>query len=379
MALIPTLTLTLLVLAAPEPEGARALYQAGTEAYDQGRYDVAIGAFEEVLRLEARPVAMFAAAQAHRLQFFANDEQSHLERAVELYRAYLEAAPNGARRDHATQHLATLVPILDRRRGAIDGLGESAPVVATRLIVSSKTPGASARLDGGEPVPIPATFEVSPGPHAVSVEAPEHVTEAVETVAVEGGVVAVNLTLAPTPGELAISAPEGARVEVDGRRIGQAPLGGPLRLAPGLHRVAIGSNGREPFLRNVQLPRGGEVTVDAELVPTARRQVAYALFVTGGGLLAGAATTLAFALDRESQAQPLEARLDAAGLSPSEARQYQSLGRERGHFAVATVALGAAAAVAVGSAVLLWVSDEPDLGGVVPVIGPSGAGAAFRW
>ena len=89
----------------------------------------------------------------------------------------------------------------------------------TRVIVSSRVEGAKARIDGGDPQSIPAAFEVQPGEHRIVVEAPEYQPRTLETVAVSGSVVALNVDLDEQPGQLSVRAPEGARVQVDGRAV----------------------------------------------------------------------------------------------------------------------------------------------------------------
>ena len=66
------LTLTLALLSAPEHSEQQALFRAGSEAYRQGRYEVAIEAVEQILRHASPPPVTFSAAQAHRPPYFVN-------------------------------------------------------------------------------------------------------------------------------------------------------------------------------------------------------------------------------------------------------------------------------------------------------------------
>lgn len=372
------LGLMLLATPAVEPpaadvEQAKALYEAGSEAYRQGQYEVAIRAFEEALRLAAHPSLEFSAAQAYRLQFFIDQDLRKLERAVDLYRAYLQGVPSGGRRDHAAQHLSTLEPLLEQRRIEATG-GESVADSVARLIVSSRIEGATARIDDGEPAAIPAAFEVEPGERTVHVEAPEHLAETLETVAVAGSVVALNVELRPAPGRLAVRAPEGAAIFVDRQPVGRAPLAEPLAVPPGSHLLAVTANGRRPFVQQVELGRGQAAEVDAPLGVTTQRWTAWTLFGVAGGALAAGGVTLALSLDREDEAADLEARHDRQGLTVAEADRYADLEAERDTYTAWTIGLGSAAGVALVTATLLWIFDEPDIAGVGLAPAPPGHG-----
>lgn len=371
--------LSAILLASTGVEQAKALYEAGSEAYRQGQYEVAIRAFEEGLRLAGHPALQFSAAQAYRLQFFIDQDLRMLERAIELYRAYLQGAPTGGRREHAAQHLSTLEPLLERRRiEATDG--EQAADTVARLIVASRVEGATARIDDGEPTAIPAAFEVEPGERTVYVEAPEHVAQTLETVAVAGSVVALNVELRPAPGHLVVRAPEGAAVFLDRQPVGRAPLGEPLALAPGSHLVTVTANGRRPFVQQVDLGRGQAAEVDAQLGVTPQRWTSWALFGVAGAALAAGGATLAVTLDREDEGEALEARHARQGLTVAEADRHAALEAERDTYAAWTIGLGSAAGAALVTATLLWVFDEPDIAGVgvAPAAAPGQAGGALR-
>ena len=67
--------------------------------------------------------------------------------------------------------------------------------------------------------------------------------------------------------------PEGAAVEVDGARVGQAPLSGPLLLGPGTHRLRVAREGFVTDERELSLVSGGamEVRVALTAVPKTGR------------------------------------------------------------------------------------------------------------
>ncbi|MCK6547568.1 PEGA domain-containing protein [Myxococcota bacterium] len=377
MSALLVLGLALAVIGADDGvEEARELHRAGSEAYRQGEYTTAIDAFEEAYRLAPRAPVVFSLAQAHRLQYFVDGDVARLARAVELYRQYLTLVDKGGRRDDAAQLLATLEPILDRRRGELGRA--STPTVdqktTGRVIVSSRIDGAVARIDGGDAQKIPATFEVLPGEHRVLVEAPEHRPKALETVAILGTVVALNVELEPEPGQLSISAPDGATINVDGRVIAASSATEPVELAPGRHLVTVTARGHEPFVEPVELGRGQALALTADLSVTTQRVAAYSLFVGSGVVLAGAAVAAGVAFDAESSARPIEARQDARqSLTVDEARRYAALEARRDDY----VRVAAGAAIAGTGAALaglfLYLFDEPQPPRT-PLVVPSTAG-----
>lgn len=356
---------------------ARELYEAGGEAYRQGRYEVAIGAFEESRRLASHPAVTFSLAQSYRLQYFVSNEPTHIERAVALYREYLEQVPTGGRRDHAVQHLSTLAPILARLRTEADAPAGDEPAAAAqaRLIVSSRTAGAVARLDGGEPAAIPATFEVEPGERGVVVEAPEHAPRSVRTVAVAGSVVALNLDLEPLPGQLRVRAPAGAAITLDGRVVGTGPLPTPVEVSPGRHLLVVTDRGRDAYVQQLEIGRGQSVELEADLSVSRQRVAAWTLFGAAGALLVGAGVTLGLALDKEADAEVLGDRLASRGLTTAELARYRELEEDRDELGGLAIGLGAASAAAALTGLLLWVFDEPDAP-TGPLLAPAPGGAA---
>jgi tetratricopeptide (TPR) repeat protein len=362
---------------------AKRLYDAGGQAYEQGRYRIAIDALEEAYRLAPRAPTAFSAAQAYRLQYFVDGDVRRLARAVELYRAYLDLAPDGNRREHAAQHLATLVPILERlrREGVGEGRGRPPEPARTQVIVACRTPGASVRVDDGAPEPAPAAFEVVPGKHSIHVEAAEHLPQTLDTVAVAGSVVALNVALDPQPGAVQVRAPKGARVVVDDRLVGSSPLLGPVELPPGHHQVAVTASGRRPYVRDLELGRGQKMDVEARLELTTQRWFAYGMFATGGALLIGAVATWGVAGVRASQAHDLEAKLDAMmSWTTEEAAQHTALQAQRNDLLRAG-AITAAVGVAAGAlGLVLWLTDKPEapMTVIAPTVGSGSAGLILQ-
>lgn len=368
------------VVAAPtaaEVERAHTLYRAGSQAYRQGRYDVAIPAFEEARRLAPRPPVLFSLAQSYRLQYFVDGDPDKLARAVALYRAYVDVVGDGGRRDHAAQHLSTLVPLL---RGLEDGdaAGRSGP---GRLIVSTPVEGATAHIGADEPSAMPATFVVAPGPVTVTVAAPGHQSRRTETVAVAGSVVALEVDLEPLPARLAIDAAPGTFVRVDGRLLGQTPLDAPLALAPGRHRVVLAAPGRTAFVQFVDLDRAEEATLAATLETSPLRLTAIGLFVGGGLLVAGGGVATALAFDAESDALALEDAYARRGLTSAEAERHRVLVDRRDSRRLTAGALTAAGLTTLAVGAVLWVIDDPPGDGpaLQPGLSLDGGAIGWRW
>jgi tetratricopeptide (TPR) repeat protein len=341
---------------------AKHLYEAGAQAYDDGRYLLAIDAFEESQKLQPRAVTAFALAQALRFQYFIDGSTQKLERAIEMYRAYLSLEPTGSRMEHAGQHLATLVPILERLKREGAAAAAPKPQPKTLLIVACRTKGCTARIDSGPPEPAPAPFQTTPGVHKIEVEAPQHVALSQDAVAVADTVVAIEVKLEPQPGHVEVKAPRGAEVSVDGRSAGVSPLAAPLELKPGRHVVAVSASGRRTFVRDVQLDIGQALLLDAaELELTTQRWFAYAATGAAAGLLIGAATLLAFAGAREDDAGVYDRKLGMMmALTTDEARDYRQLLVERDELVRAGLITGTVAVAAAVVALVLWLTDRPE-------------------
>jgi len=332
---------------------ARALYEAGSAAYAKGRYDVAIEAFRAALAITERPALLFALAQTHRLQYFAALERNDLDAAVTLFQRYVAIAPAGTGRDHATEHLAVLLPLQQQAR--LQDLQEGAEKERpARIIVSSTTPGAMGQIAGQGPAQeLPAAFEVPPGPHDVLLTAPQYVDATVSTVAVAGASVAVTATLQLQPAVVTLEAPVHASVVVNRESRGTGSM--QLSLPPGEHDVWVGAHGRTPFSRRVRLAPGERVNLQAPLPFTLQTWAGISASAAGGALALTAAVPLVWAVTSEIQLLDLETQLATRALSVDEVQNYQQLGEQRTWAATATIALaaGGAAVAAVGAGLLL--------------------------
>lgn len=354
--MITCLALCLALLAPGDADQARALYQAGGRAYRAGNYDIAIDAFASADRLSERAVVVFALAQAYRLRYFQRGVIGDLEAAIAAYQRYLIRAPQGSRNAHATQHIAVLTPLLERKR--IEATRAQPPPPKARLIITSAVAAAEAWVDAGDPRPVPAAFEVEPGPHTIAVRAPGHRVVEQETVAVADTAVAVGLDPRPIPGTLQVDAPRIARLHLDGVALSSAAQRLPVEVAPGPHVLLARAPGHRPQQVRFAIASGRATRLDVDLEPTTQRLVAWGALGAAGLLAAGGVVTGAVAWDAQRDAQHLETAL-GRGITGDAFAEHDRLRARRDTYADATLALGISAGVALVAGALLWLFDDP--------------------
>jgi hypothetical protein len=405
LCLIGGLLLASPARAADDPasvEQAKALFNAGAQAYDAGRFGAAIQAFQQAYALAPRPAILFSMAQAERKSFYVDRRADDLKHAIEHYHRYLELVPSGGRRGDAADALAELEPMASRLAPQEAATTGAAPVEAkTRIMVTSSTPGARASLDDGPLTDVPLIDDVKPGKHRILVEADGYFDETREALAATGSLSAVDVPLRDRPASLSIALDASAALSIDGRSTASTPLARPLELPAGTHVVTITRNGSRAFTRELTLERGKAETLDVKLETSRQRTVAWVFFgAAGAALLAGGAFT-AGAFVEQSNAQKIVTAQAAGNIPSSDVGAYQSDVSARDRWrsvAYATFGSGIGLA-AVGTA--LWLFDTPSvtLGpppadsprrpveppkkrepmdmGVVPWVGPGLAGVAF--
>jgi len=92
---------------------SRVLFRQGVAHFQRGEYDLAASAFEAGYRLEPKALFLYNAAQAYR-------KGRHAQRSLELYEAYLEAAPDAPERAEVERHLDALRSELGTSSGAAE-------------------------------------------------------------------------------------------------------------------------------------------------------------------------------------------------------------------------------------------------------------------
>lgn len=369
---------------------AKQFFEGGRRAYEAGQFKAAITAFSESYRLSPRAATVFSLAQAYRLHYFQEKDPTSLKRAIDLYRQYLVEEPQGARRGDSAEFLAAIEPIWARmeekdRRG-VEQKREAA--LETQLMISSGVSGASASVDGGAPVSLPAVLAVRPGPHKIRTEAPGYVVEELEATALEGRVIMVEARPAPKPAIVVVKAPEGIDVSVGGRPIGETPLLGPLSLPAGRHFLSFTERGHYPLTKEIEVERGQETAVEVELDTTGQRTLSYAFWAGSVALIGGGIATTFIALGAEDEARRIEAIPEnlQRTITPAEAVHHDREIVRRDRWALASgVMFGTALGAAVTGTILYFFDlprvTLPAVGPVdiVPTAGPSGGQISGRF
>jgi len=358
------LALALVLFAIPLPGRAqdaegRRYFEAGNAAFALGRYLVAATAFEEAYRHTPLPETAFSAAQAYRRQYWVDQDPARLRRAQELYRAYLDAVPEGGRREHAVTHLQTIELLLARLDPAAPAPAEVA--APTQLMIVSRTPRARAAIDDGPLAPVPLIQDVPAGPHRVRVEADGWYPSAERWIAVEGRLVVVEKDLSPRPAWLFVHAPAGASVSIDDARAVEAPMRRAIALRHGPHRVVATARGRVPFVRAFDLARGERAVLDVQLPMTLQRRVAWGLLGGAGVTMAAALVTGSLALAAESRASSIWERHEERQLPllGQDLLAYQRDVERRDDLRAVTIALGVGTLALAAGWALLVVLDAP--------------------
>jgi hypothetical protein len=285
-------------------EDARRLFLAGSQAFNEGRLDVAASSFEAAYRLEPLPGLLWNLGQTYQRKFMVDGETASLRRAIDAYRHYLAASPNGVNRDEATRLLTDLVMMLGRV--APDQLGAAPlppppPPLRTEVMVVTEAPAAAVSLDGAAAVPAPLLATVGAGEHRAEVSAPGYFPAEIKVTAVEGRLVVGEARLQARPAELHVGGRHG-EVDVDGKLVGHAPL--TLALDAGSHTVAVRARGHQPWVQTLELARGTRLEVAPSLPTTTRRRAA--LWLLGTSCVVGAGTVAAAALWGQADASAHE-------------------------------------------------------------------------
>lgn len=329
---------TLLALAAPciaqsapDIERAKASFKAGANAYAAGDYLAAIQALEAAYEISPLPAIAFSLAQAERKQYFVNDDRAHLERALTLFRRYLQEEPRGARREDARLAVSQLEPLLGAKPGRVEP-ALKAQARPTRVMIVSDAPGARISLDGGPAAGSPLIREVAPGKHRARVQARGFVDAERDVTALAGELLLTEVRLGERPGTLNVWAPAEADVFVDGVYVGQ---GGPLvtvSLPSGTHQLIVAQKGRRLARRDVRLARGQTRTENVSLEPTSQRTVSQLLFIGGGAALGASLVFSALAVRSENHAEDFLQQQSHHTVFRSQVVAYNASLAERGRY-----------------------------------------------
>lgn len=319
---------------ATDVERAKASFKAGANAYAAGDYLAAIQALETAYQLSPLPAIAFSLAQAERKQYLVARERVHLERALELFRRYLEQDPRGARREDALSALALLEPLLGAKPASVEA---AAKVQArpTRLMIVSDTPGAQISLDDAPAAASPLIREVTPGKHRARVRARGYLEVRRDVIAVAGELLMTEVQLSELPSSLHVWAPADAQIYVDGVYVGRGGARLTVPLRSGTYQLSVAQKGRRLVRRNLEIERGKARSEVVELEPTVQRSLSELLFIGGGAALGAGVALSAFAIRSENRAEAFIARQQRRTVEEAELVAYHASLVERDRYRTA--------------------------------------------
>jgi len=342
-------------------EQAKALFNAGAQAYSVGQYVAAIDAFEEAYKLQPLPAIVFSLAQAERRQYFVDHKPDRLTKALDGFRKYIAEVTQGGRRGDAVAAIAELEPLADKAKTMPPPPPAEPVKQATRIMVTSPIPSAKVEVDGSSAGDAPYIGEVKAGKHTVVVKAKGYDDEKREVAVAEGGVIALDLEPRERPAFLNVKGPSGADISVDGRPVAVTPLASPLALSHGRHFVSVTKNGKLAFTREIAVVRGETSSVDVSLESSGQRYVAYgflgagvAAFVTGG-------VFVGLTLDRQHKAQSVLDTKDKSNIDPSQLGDYQAARADRDKYRTMSFVTFGAGAVLTTVGIVLFAFDRPSV------------------
>lgn len=345
-----------------ELDRAKESFQAGATAYAAGDYLAAIQALEAAYELTPLPAIAFSLGQAERRQYFVDHGRAHLDRAIALFRRYVELAPGGSRRPDALDALSQLEPlaVAQPAPSALAGPRVNEAERRTRVLITSDAPLARLVLDGGPASGSPLIREVTPGKHRVLVEAPGFYPSLRELTAVAGELVGTQVPLRERPSTLSLWTSADAEIYVDGTFVSQGGEGVTVQLASGNHRIAVGQKGHRVAVRDVHSVRGNAESIRVTLEPTSQRILSNALFIAGGAALGASLVASALAVRAEGQAEAFLGRRAQRNVTASELYSYNSAIIDRDRYRLGTtVALAAAGSLFI-TGLFLHELDQPN-------------------
>jgi tetratricopeptide (TPR) repeat protein len=319
--------LLFIALFASQPQAAddaqaKTYFNAGAQAYEAGQFSTASRAFEMAYKLSPKPGVLFSLGQSERRQYFIDRDISHLERALDAFRRYVDGNEQGSRRREAVEALSEIEPLLQQsKRGAT---ASAAPVnnTTTKLMVTSATTGAQITLDDGVPSPVPFIQDVSVGMHHLRVSAEGFVEERRDVPVEQGALVALDFSLQDEPAHIEVHGPVGASVWLDGLQQGTLPLTGSLLTARGSHRVGLLKPGLESALQSLTLERGELKILELNPPMSAQRVAAWTTFGVGAASIVAAVTMGIIGSVQAQKAQVILDRARDQNISPKDVETY---------------------------------------------------------
>lgn len=192
----------------------------------------------------------------------------------------------------------------------LDPFQKAAPIVVS--VDGPQT--ATIKVDGKEvgtaskDQPYKGTVSVSPEPHVISAEAPGFVAAqwTLRAEDTEQKTVSLQLASDQRKGKLVILArPEGATIEIDGKTVGASRWEGPVDT--GSHQVVVKKQGFYTWSYDVEVPKGGERSVTAQL--NEDRNTSYVPWLIGTVLVVGGSAVAAYLIAKPNDEEPVNGTL----------------------------------------------------------------------
>lgn len=356
-------TLTVQAQSTVELERAKASFRAGAAAYAAGEYPAAIQALAQAYALTPLPAIAFSLAQAERRQFFADRDPHHLDRAIELFRRYVEQEPTGSRRADALDALAQLEPLV-RTPGIPLGTGDRVlpeqTAAPTRIMVVSEAAEARASIDDGALAPVPVVREVLPGPHRVVVEAPGYFPAERTLTAVAGELILSEMALRERPSRLRIATSVDAELYLDGSFVSRGGSDVVLEQPSGQHTLTVAESGRRTEHHTLLLRRGETEQLEVLLQPSRQRLASRGLFIGGAATAVGALVLAQLTLHENRTASRFLAARRRGEAEATDLGGYNESRRQRDTYRMASGLSLALAGALFSSAILTYVFDQPN-------------------
>ncbi|MBA3397183.1 MAG: PEGA domain-containing protein [Deltaproteobacteria bacterium] len=226
-------------------------------------------------------------------------------------------------------------------------------------------------LDNGG-LPLPA------GDHVLVVRAKGFRTSRIEIPATRGADYALTVELVPVGALLELrNAPRGARVVVDGKTLGTAPLAEPVEIAPGSREIELRVDGYRPYRTTGTFSSDQRVQLEVGALRRDSRKRTYLVGATTGALLVTGAVFSFAALDREA-AYADRARLAGVTADDPQLHDMKTSGERFSLFADVGLGIGL---VGIGVTTYLFLREgRGDSEGSLRFdVGPTGALASGRF
>ena len=390
-ALIIVALCSSVALADPRADAERK-FRIGEKAYKAQNFAAAAEHFEEAYKILPLPEIAFSAAQSYRRQYRIDRKLQRAQRAVELYRLYLDAVKIGGQVGAAADGLDAMERELTKEGGgakvSVAPVVERTTIIVNPELASERTPGGEGAFEinesqadatkivvllDGKPAPVYERIDVEPGPHKIHVEAEGYVAADSSERAVQGSNTTANIKLEPRAALVTVKTDSGARIRVDGR-----PATGPeLALPAGRHVISIAKAGRESVAREITVRRGETVTIAEPLEKTTRRKAVPWVAAGAGALAVISTASVIGALVYDSRAaDKLDGFENAGDEPPRDVADYNDLVLRRDRLTTGAWITGGAALLIGSAALALYVFDSPGDAEVrvTPSATPGGAG-----